>query len=220
MTIATETMSKGDFATFMGITAGRVSQYIAQGKIGSDALEGEGRKAKIRTAVAIEQLKRNLDPSQRFGANGLALRSSVSVIEPPLLGADLPAASPLLPDQPKQKLPAPPLSPQMDELAELRIRQERVKAERAEREQMLDVGRYMLADDVRREMARAMAAAYAVMEQGLQDMASALAEQFGIPQRDAQHTLAKAFRSVRANAASSFATSAEAAQEHVEDHSE
>ncbi len=82
---------------------------------------------------------------------------------------------------------------------------------------MLDVGRYMLAEDVRREMAKAISAAYAVMEQGIQDMAAAMAEQFGVPQRDAQHALAKAFRSVRASAAVGFAADASDAQEHVED---
>jgi len=219
MTIATETMSKGDFAAFIGITAGRVSQYIAQGKISADALDGEGRKARIRTAVAIEQLKRNLDPSQRFGANGFALRSATSAVEPPTVQIEeLPL--PISAETAKPRLPAPTLTPQMDELAELRIRQERVKAERAEREQMLDVGRYMLTDDVRREMAKAVASAYAVMEQGLQDMAAAMAEQFGIPQRDAQHALAKSFRTVRANAAVAFSAQADDVAEHVEDQPE
>ena len=214
MTIAAETMSKGDFAAHIGISPGRVSQYIAEGKISGDALEGDGRRAKIRTSVAISQLQRTLDPNQRFGSNGYALRSSAAGVIAQRQVEEAPAP-PAGSDRPRTS--APLLAPQIDELAELRIRQERVKAEKAEREQMLDVGRYMLAEDVRREMAKAISAAYAVMEQGIQDMAAAMAEQFGVPQRDAQHALAKAFRSVRASAAVGFAADASDAQEHVED---
>lgn len=214
MTIAAETMSKGDFAAHIGISPGRVSQYIAEGKISGEALEGDGRRARIRTSVAISQLQRTLDPNQRFGANGFALRTSA-------LGAAAQTQPDVVPVPPaaseRPRTAAPLLAPQIDELAELRIRQERVKAEKAEREQMLDVGRYMLADDVRREMAKAISAAYAVMEQGIQDMAAAMAEQFGVPQRDAQHALAKAFRSVRASAAVSFLADASDEQEYVED---
>lgn len=218
MNVAPDTMTKGDFAAHIGVSPGRISQYIAQGSLSGDALDGDGRKARIRTSVAIEQLRRTLDPNQRFGANGAALRGV-----PPAVSTTKPTSQPDPSDEPKTKMPsAPPLmpNPQADELAELRLRQERVKAERLEREADLDVGRYMLTEDARREMAKAIASAFGVMEQGLQDMAMALAEQFGIPQRDAQHALVKSFRAVRANAVIGFRAEAEALPDHVEDGSE
>jgi hypothetical protein len=66
------TLSKSDFAERIGVSAGRVSQYIAEGKLTSEALEGEGRMARIRPAIAIEQLKATLDPHQMLGDNGRA----------------------------------------------------------------------------------------------------------------------------------------------------
>lgn len=215
MSLAIETMSKGDFAAHIGVSPGRVSQYIAEGKIRGDALEGEGRRARIRTAVAIQQIQRTLDPNQRFGANGTALRFAPPAVPMTVKsGVGLP-----LPDPPERSIPpsSQPRDLPVDEMGELRLRQERVKAERLEREDLLDVGKYMLTDDVRREMAKAIASAYAVMEQGLQDMSGALAEQFGIPQRDALHALVKAFRTVRENATAAFKAHITELPEHVED---
>lgn len=215
MNLASETMSKGDFAAHIGVSPGRVSQYIAEGKIRGDALEGEGRRARIRTAIAIEQIQRTLDPNQRFGANGTALRVLPTQAGAGPVNAKLPFAEPQRPASAEP--PGRQFSPPVDELAELRLRQERVKAERLEREDLLDVGKYMLTDDVRREMAKAIASAYAVMEQGLQDMSGVLAEQFGIPQRDVLHALVKAFRSVRESATAAFNAKVDDLPEHVED---
>ena len=56
-------VSKSAFADIVGVSRVRVSQYLAEGKIHGDALVGTGHKARIRVAVAMEQLKRNLDPA-------------------------------------------------------------------------------------------------------------------------------------------------------------
>ncbi len=66
------TILKSVFAVMRGVTAGRVSQWIGTGKIRPEALVGDGRAAKIRLGVAMEHLKERLEPSQRFGANGLS----------------------------------------------------------------------------------------------------------------------------------------------------
>ncbi|TIX19826.1 MAG: hypothetical protein E5V44_01955, partial [Mesorhizobium sp.] len=67
------TMSKGDFARHINVTPGRVSQYISAGMIGKDALEGEGRSAKIIVSRAIEQIRQRRDISQALN-NGLSTR--------------------------------------------------------------------------------------------------------------------------------------------------
>ncbi|MDX0568630.1 hypothetical protein GOC99_33415, partial [Sinorhizobium medicae] len=62
MSLAADIMTKSAFAAHVGVSAGRISQYIAERKIFGDALEGEGRNAKIRASVAVEQLRKTLDP--------------------------------------------------------------------------------------------------------------------------------------------------------------
>ena len=75
----------------------------------------------------------------------------------------------------------------------------------------------MLTEAARREMGRAVAEAFKVMEQGLRDMANALSAEFSVPERDAQQVLQKSFRMVRAKAAESYRAQAEATPTMVED---
>lgn len=208
-------MSKGEFAAHIGVSPGRISQYIAEGKINGDAIEGAGRYARIRAEVAKRQLQRFLDPSQRFGANGAAA----------LAGARAPAGpaaalAPAVPERQAEQAPSLPLTPSdptQDELAQLRLRRERIATEKAEREEMLELGRYMLTEVARREMGRVATEAFKVMEAGIGEMAKDLASQFGIPQHDAQHALLKSFRNVRAKAAEGFRKRRAEIAEHVED---
>lgn len=65
-----QSIPKGEFARLIGVSAGRVSQYIAARKITGEAIDGEGRGARIRPITAARQLKRPFDTLQRI-ANGL-----------------------------------------------------------------------------------------------------------------------------------------------------
>lgn len=205
-----DVMTKGDFAALIGVSPGRVSQYISDGKIHGPALAGEGRSARIVVSVAQQQLQRTLEPSQRFGANGAALRTIA------------PAGHHQSPAAPRREErrggdPGPEKLTTADELADLRIRRERIITEREERNEQLEIGRYMLAADVRREMAKAVTSAYLVMEQGIAEMAADLSSKYELPQKDVQYALMASFRNVRTNASRSFKEKAEREPEFVED---
>ncbi|WP_026616396.1 hypothetical protein [Ensifer aridi] len=210
MSLSAETMSKGDFAAFIGVSAGRVSQYINEGKIYGEALDGKGRSARIRPHVARAQLQKTLEPSQRLGSNGAAARSAALVAEK--------AAPAVSPNAPPPTAPTLNLSPDpVDELALERLKQQRITTARLQREEALELGRYMLADEARREMGRAVTEAFKVMDQAIQEMAKAMAAQFGVPQRDAAHSLFKVFREVRGKASARFKDAAADLPEQVED---
>jgi hypothetical protein len=51
-------VSKAQFAAMRNVTPGRVSQWIADGRIEPNALIGEGRNAKINVPLASIQLSR------------------------------------------------------------------------------------------------------------------------------------------------------------------
>ena len=208
MTLSAEIMTKGAFAAHIGVSAGRISQYIAEGKIYGEALEGDGRSAKIRPAIARQQLQKTLEPSQRFGVNGVAVLKSAA--QPALQLAQSDGAS----------APPPRLTftdDVADQLAAERLRQQQITTARLEREEALEVGRYMRTDDARRQTVRAVSEAFKVMEQGIPEMAKAIAAQFGVPMHDATHALLKAFREVRAKKAAAFRSSADELPEHIED---
>lgn len=56
-----EVVSKADFARRCGVTRGRVSQWLRDGQIGGEALDGTGRRARIRADVAVGMLRDRLD---------------------------------------------------------------------------------------------------------------------------------------------------------------
>jgi len=209
MSLAAEVMTKGAFAAHVGVSPGRISQYIAERKIHGDAIEGEGRNAKIRTAVAIEQLQRTLDPNQRFGANGAAARSV-----PAAAVAD---RADVVTRPPAREKSLNVIDPLLDEVAAEKLKQQKITTARMEREEALELGRYMLTDDARREMVKAVAEAFMVMEQGIPEMAKALAAQFAVSTHDATHVMLKAFRDYRAKKAKGFAAAAADLDEHTED---
>ncbi|MDX0581102.1 hypothetical protein GOD83_31885, partial [Sinorhizobium medicae] len=156
----------------------------------------------------VEQLRKTLDPSQRFGANGTATRSA-------------PVASELsfdVPEKPKAPLkPTVIADPFIDEVAAEKLKQQKITTARMEREEALELGRYTLTDDARREMVKAVAEAFKVMEQAIPEMAKAIAAQFSVSTHDATHVLLKGFRDHRAKKARDFADAAAELDEHVED---
>ena len=176
-------VSKGEFAKLINVTPGRVSQMISEGKIGPDALEGQGRNAKIRVGLARRQIGVRTDPGQRLG-NGLKTDLSPA-------GDD---------DE-----PLPRLSSESDNL-DLQIKRERLEREkRANRkdreEELARQGRYLNAVTARAEMARLAGGMMKVFEGAIPDLAAALAAEFEVPQRDVTHLLRREFRKVREKAA-------------------
>ena len=61
--------TKTQFAALAGATPGRVSQWLADGKISPEALVGRGHRARIRVTVALGQLRRNSGRGARASAN-------------------------------------------------------------------------------------------------------------------------------------------------------
>lgn len=200
------TMTKGEFARLINVTPGRVSQYIASGQIGPDALDGSGRSARIIVDKARRHLSGRLDVSQRVGLNGIGTRVASSEEAKPEL--DLSSA-------PTVTLPRSDAV--ADQIALEKLEQAKMQTARARREEAVAEGRYIFADDAKAEITRAVAMAYRVMEGGLADMATYLAGKFEVPQRDILHHLQRSFRDVRARAAQGFRESAEIEPTFVDD---
>jgi len=54
-------MRKSVFAELRGVSCSRVSQWIAEGKIGPDAIVGAGQRAMIDAPLALKQLQDRID---------------------------------------------------------------------------------------------------------------------------------------------------------------
>lgn len=67
---ATPIVSKVEFARLRKVSLRRVYQWLSSGQIGPEAIV----RGRIRVDVATDHLRERLDPSQRFGLNGLSTR--------------------------------------------------------------------------------------------------------------------------------------------------
>jgi hypothetical protein len=183
---------KSEFARLLSITPGRVSQYIAEGKLHGPALVGEGRNAQIVVEVAREQLRKRLD-HRRLGTatSSTRLGSSPAVPTPP---------------SPPAPAPAPPISltngtfaggDVVDEIQRERLKQIRAANRRQEEEELRRRGELAPAGEVSAVMRKLAARMLAVMDGGLAAMAAQGAATLQVPQRDLLHVLRTEWRKVR-----------------------
>lgn len=196
-------VSKGEFAAIIGVSPGRISQYIAAGKITAAALVGAGRNAKIDVERAKADLRGALDISQRFG-NGIDTR----------LDPDLPFDQPSSSRGTAQRDPPPPSVDsdiKQQKLEQLRrINRNGAIAEAQQRGQLVE------AEASRAERAKIAVTMLQVFEGALTDFASEMSAEYKLPQRDILHLLRKKFRDVRVKAAEHMRKQAVQLSETVE----
>lgn len=168
-------VSKSKFAEMQGVTAGRVSQWIAEGKL-SAALVGEGRYAQIDADKAVELLRGSLDVGQVLG-QGRPLPSAASALP---LERQPPASSDAPP--PRAPSPAPSLPTGNDDAARIqraKAEQAEISAERDRRRINEERGLYVLAASAAAEFRKSLGALVAAVESWATDsLATQLATAF------------------------------------------
>lgn len=205
----TATMTKSDYAAHRGVSPGRISQYISDGKIGPNAIDGSGQRARVIVAVADKQLGERLDPSQALGANGAATRSAAPIESP---APDVPSDAP--------EYPVLPLTPQesaMARAAEEKAKQAEIQTQRMLREEAAALGRYMLTADARNATARAVNEVLAIVDASLREMADAVAADCDVEAKPVLTAIRKAWREARAKHADAQRQAAEAHPPHIAD---
>lgn len=177
-------MSKGDFASHIGVSPGRVSQYIAAGIIGRDALSGEGRAARIVVEKAVEQISARRHVGQALG-NGLKTRldleGPVETLEP---------SPSVLTNDPARLI-------QLEKLE-----QERRRNRLATIDEAKALGELVPVEDFRREIGKVSQTLVNTFTGMAPDIANAVAAKFGVPARDVLHLVRQVMSEKRAEAAS------------------
>jgi hypothetical protein len=200
-------LSKVEFAAHIGVTKGRISQMIASGIIGRDAMQGEGRSARIVVEKAVEQIRTRRHVGQALG-NGLGTRLDEVVT---------PAAEPATTEQ---KAPTLTLLTKPDDTASLiqleRLEQERRKNRQAERDEAIANGKLVAGEELQRRVAKASQTVVNTFSGMAPDIANAIAAKFELPQRDVLHLVRHVMREKRLGAATALKTEAETMPETVE----
>lgn len=190
-------VTKTQFAALRGVTPGRVTQWITEGKIHGPALDGVGRSARIVVAIACEQLGVTLDPVQAV-ANGQQASLPVE------LGPVAAAQSEAFNDQRR--------------FARIKADQAEMAFEREKRNFDAEIGRYMLADYAEAVWSKSFGKVIAELEAALPTMAMDMARQLpGVDPKQMTILLRNAFRSWRTKQAELAALNAEAEEPYMAD---
>lgn len=200
-----QVVSKSEFARIAGVSPGRITQWIDEGKISGAGLVGEGRSARIRVEVALQQVNLRRDIGQALG-NGLHTRLTSPKAAPQASEGG---------DEGDGRDPYGGWSPDgtSDDVdRKLKL----AKLEAAERSNRLDAieeaaseGRYTESVVMRAEMGKIAGQMLRIFEGMLPAIATALAGQFELEARDVTHALNEQFRKVREQAASAAAKHAQ-----------
>jgi DNA-binding transcriptional regulator YdaS (Cro superfamily) len=186
--------TKKRFAALANVSPSRVSQWIAKGQLSGEAIVGHGHRARIRVAVAKEQLRRNLDVVQHLGAAGRAR----------LDGNGAAAASTVEPTV-------------EDDIKQARLQQLALSNAKARAEAAAQSGRYLLAADARQELGRVAARLMAAFESSFTEFANAIMAAPPATSRDALRTLRAIWWTIRARQAKAAGAEAVALPPLVDD---
>jgi hypothetical protein len=193
-------VSKGEFAALIGVTPGRVSQYLAEGKISAKALQGVGRNAKIIVEQAKADLRLTLDVGQRLG-NGIETRlDAAPIAAPPAAGVSAPTLE-FDASASAGTTPPPRLGGLDEQIKQAKLEQIQRANRNAAKAEAESKGALTETEASRQAMTKVASSMLLVFEGGLTDFASAIAAEFKVPQRDVLHLLRREFRKVREAAA-------------------
>lgn len=184
-----------ELARKLGVTRGRVSQWVAEGKL-DGCFKGAGHQRRFDPEAAAAALNRSLDQGQQLG-NGAASRAARAALA-----------------QGEAK-PTDGLLPIGDEHDYQLHRAAKVREEvrRLARQNALEEGTAVLAAEAARETARALQQEIASVDAWVNDAARRLADELGIDYLQARATLRASWRDHREARAAALRTQAASATE-------
>lgn len=190
-----------ELAARLDLSKARISQYVSEGKL-EGCYSGSGRSRRFDLGKVSHALGRGLDRGQMMG-NGSATRKLIRTLAED--DADQPAPRPLKPDT--------VLPPQdLDRYEMARIQNAEEDARRKRRDNERDEGRWVLAEEAQRNMARAMTRELSQFETVLRDAARDVADKFGCDFREVRKVMMDHWRSHRASRSAELVAEADATE--------
>lgn len=185
-------VTKSAFAALIGRSPGRISQFIAEGKLTAPALRADG---KIDPLLGAKQLRVVLDPSQQLGL----------VDQPPLLD-----------DEPDEKKEPGKVSDQ-NRYLKLKADERELDVEVKRRRMAADSGRWMETAPAARDFARDLATIFTDLEAWVMTCGQDLADALAVDPRTATLTVKKSLHKFRAGQAEKRRAEGEALPELIEE---
>jgi hypothetical protein len=187
------------------VTPGRVSQYVAEGKL-DGCYSGTGRARRFDLGKCVEALGRKLDRGQMLG-NGAETRRALDAVQAGKGDTKAATAAPKEPAAGASELPQK--DPDRYEMARTQKAEE--EARRLRRQNAEAEGTYVLASEVERQVAKVMAQEIAEVDSVLREGARKVADSLGVDYKSVRQLLTetwRAHRSGRADVLEKFAQEA------------
>ena len=200
-----------EVADKLGVTPGRISQLVSQGKL-DGCYTGEGRDRRFDLERVADALNKRLDPGQMMG-NGRATKRRIAEVAKVSGQVEADAGAEDAGDDSPTKKDGRPLSPEDPDRYELaKIVQAEENARRLRRQNAVEEGRFVLASEVSRNVARAIAKEVAEVESYIRDAARRVADEMGVDFRTARKLMVDVWRAHRGTRAEAAAEAAQAAR--------
>ena len=195
-------LSASELASELGVSRGRVSQYVAEGKL-EGCYAGSGRSRRFDLEKTARALGKRLDAGQLMG-NGAGTRRALRELEP---AASQTARD--LPLRPAEGAELPPGDADRYELARTQKAEE--EARRLRRMNAEAEGRYVLTSEVELQVGRLIGQEVSEFETVLREGARRIADRLGVDFLEARSELVAAWRDHRAGRSTDLQAQAEAA---------
>ena len=184
-------LNNRDLARTIGVTPGRISQYVSAGKL-AGCYQGDGTARRFDLEKVCAALGRTLDPGQMLG-NGASTKERLRSIL-----TDVPEVP-----APKVAAPAPRESGELPMTDSARYDMARTQkaeeeARRLRRQNQEAEGHYVLASEAAHQTARLIAQEIAEVEAVLRDGARHVADRLGVDFKAVRQILVEAWRGHRA----------------------
>lgn len=193
-------VTSSGLADRLGVSRGRISQYVAEGKL-AGCYTGDGRARRFDLGKCAAALDRKLDLGQRMG-NGAETAGAIRNLP---LDQPAPRSTEANPFPTRADPEADRYQKARADIAEVKAVKERLALAESE-------GRYVLASEVELNMRRVLAAEIAEIESVLRTAAQKVAAEMFIDARSVRAILLGAWREHRANRADAAAERAVTAQ--------
>lgn len=200
-------LSSSELARTLGVSPGRVSQYVASGNL-EGCFTGSGRQRRFDLERVAAALGKSLDPGQMLG-NGAQTKSVLKGIVAGDTEVSSRAQAPVTKKTGSGATVLPPEDPDRYELARTQKAEE--EARRIRRQNAEAEGLYVLSAEVSRSVAKMMAQEVAEVETVLRDGARKVADLLGIDFKQTRQILIDVWRDHRKTRSNQLALQSTAA---------
>lgn len=191
-------LSATALAEQIGVTKGRISQYVAEGKL-DGCFEGDGRNRRFDLSKAAAALGKRLDPGQLMG-NGAGTKKAIGLLDAGSVPEPRRAAG-------ASQLP----SDDSDRYNMARTLKAEEEARRLRRQNAEAEGSYVLASEVAIQTRRQIAQEVSEFENVIRDAARQVADECEVDFKVVRTIMLKTFRAHREKRAAALERTAEAA---------